>query len=210
MDSRLAATEIRPLRGSEAWEAAVRGLTEAFTEDPCLAWLLDSTDYDPAKARHIHAYTMRVASLWGRTWIAGPDAEGVCLWLPPGRVEVSTPMFIRAGGLALRKTVGKGILGRLDEYGKYSSAFHHRIARGPHFYLLSIGVARAGRGRGLAKALILPMLGEFDSRGLPCYLETHNPANVGFYEKFGFRLAGTGRLPRSDTTHFAMLREPRA
>jgi ribosomal protein S18 acetylase RimI-like enzyme len=27
---------------------------------------------------------------------------------------------------------------------------------------------------------------EADSKALPCYLETQNPSNLGFYESFGF------------------------
>lgn len=208
-DTTIAATEVRLRRSSPAWAAAIASLTEAFIEDPCLAWLLDSPDYDPAKACHIHEYSLRVASLWGRAWTSGPRSEGVCLWLPPGRVEVSTPMFIRAGGLSLLKTVDKGVIQRFSEYGEYSAAFHHRVAPGPHWYLLSIGVAKAGRGKGMARSLIEPMLAEFDKSSLPCYLETHNPVNVALYEKFGFVLAETGTLPRSQTTHFAMLRTPR-
>lgn len=119
-------------------------------------------------------------------------------------------MFIRAGGLGLRKTVDKDVIRRFSEYGEYSAAFHHRVAPGPHWYHLSIGVAKAARGKGLARALIEPMLAEFDKSGLPCYLETHNPANVALYKKFGFALAETGTLPRSQTTHFAMLRKPRS
>lgn len=92
-----AATEAHPRRVRPGWTEAIGSLTEAFSEDPCLAWLLDSPVYDPAKACHIHEYTLRVASLWGRTWVAGPRSEGVCLWLPRGGSRYPPPCLSGPG-----------------------------------------------------------------------------------------------------------------
>jgi ribosomal protein S18 acetylase RimI-like enzyme len=190
-------------------EKAERTLTSAFSEDPCLKYLLASDSYDPEKARHVHRYSLNLGLIFGSAYCAGEGAEGVCIWLPPSRAMTSTWMFLRAGGLGLRKTVDEGIIGRLKDYGDYSGAIHHRSAPGPHWYLLSIGVDRAAQGKGMARRLMEPMLERFDRGGEAAYLETHNGRNVAFYEKFGFEVAEVGCLPGTKTTHWGMLRKPR-
>ena len=32
------------------------------------------------------------------------------------------------------------------------------------------------------------MLARVDAAGLPCYLETENPANIGIYQRYGFQV----------------------
>jgi len=39
---------------------AVSRITDAFDEDPCLMYLLDSENYDPEKAKYIHEYSMKL------------------------------------------------------------------------------------------------------------------------------------------------------
>jgi GNAT superfamily N-acetyltransferase len=207
----------RPMAAEEAsaplsWarrREAVDCLTDAFTEDPCLHFLLDSPRYDPAKARHIHAYTLRVGALYGRTLAVGEPVEGASIWLPPARVEVSTWMFLRAGGLGMLGTGDGGIIDRVKRYGDFSTELHHRNAIGEHWYLLSVGVRRASQGRGLGRALIQPMLELFDRQKQGCYLETHNAKNLPLYENYGFVLREKGCIPGSETTQYAMYREPR-
>ncbi len=84
-------------------ELAVKTLTNAFCEDPCLKYLLDSKTYDPEKARHIHEYTIKIGLLYGLITKTSERLEGVSIWLPPDRVDVSSWMFIRAGVRIPRK-----------------------------------------------------------------------------------------------------------
>lgn len=51
-----------------------------------------------------------------------------------------------------------------------------------------------------------PVFDYLDRQGLPCYLDTHNPANLPFYEHYGFKVVEEGRLPGTDRPHWAMLR----
>ncbi|MGQ9780270.1 MAG: GNAT family N-acetyltransferase [Bacillota bacterium] len=100
----------------------------------------------------------------------------------------------------------RALFSRLEEYSRYSREMHRRHAPFPHWYLLVIGVADRYRGRGYAGRLLRPVFEHLDRQGLPCYLETHNPANLGFYEHYGFKVIEEGRLPGTDRPHWAMLR----
>jgi len=187
---------------------AINRLTSAFSEDPCLKYLLDSDVYDPEKAKFIHEYTVRIGLLYGLITTTSKNIEGISIWLPPGKTSVSTWMFIRAGGLRLKKNVHPQFLKIVKLYDKFSSEIHHRNATMKHWYLFSIAVDKQYQGQGYAKQLLIPVLQYFDENNQTCYLETHNPVNVGFYKKFDFEVVETGTLPNSDITHYGMLRKP--
>jgi hypothetical protein len=46
-----------------------------------------------------------------------------------------------------------------------------------------------------------------DAAGLPIYLETAEPQNVGLYEHFGFAVVHESTIPGSRLTNWAMLRK---
>jgi GNAT superfamily N-acetyltransferase len=187
---------------------AVQRLTSAFSEDPCLKYLLDSDFYDPIKAKYIHEYSIRIGLQYGLITTTGKNIEGISIWLPPKKANVSTWMFIRAGGLNLKKTVHPKILEMFKKYSKFSSEIHYRHASMPHWYLFSIAVDKQYQGLGYSKQLLIPVLKYFDENNQTCYLETHNPQNVSFYEKFNFEVVEMGTLPNSNITHWGMLRKP--
>jgi ribosomal protein S18 acetylase RimI-like enzyme len=185
---------------------------EAFWNDPFFSYVMGGADYDRAAVTALHRFTLRYGLLFGKAYATSEELEGVALWLPPGATHMSAVRSIRAGALSLGK-VGRGsasprraVYRRLLAYSGYSAAIHERIAPFPHWYLLAMGIADAHRGKGCAGRLLRPVLQSLDAEGLPCYLETHNPANPAFYEHFGFTVAFVGLLPGSDMPHWAMLR----
>lgn len=187
---------------------AISIITNAFSEDPCLKFLLDSEEYDYNKAKHIHEYTLRLGFLYGLVLTTSPKNEGIAIWMPPKYVDTSAWMFIRAGGLKLNKLVDKKAVDRLDAYGKYASSLHHKHAKRAHWYLESLSVDPLEQGKGYASRLLKPALEYFDKHKFSCYLETHNAKNVSLYEKYGFKVMEIGSLPGTDKPHWAMLREP--
>ena len=205
LESQLAG--LLPLKNSSIDLVAER-LSEAFDEDPCIKYLLGSEEYDYVKAKAMFHHSVNVGLLYGSIVTTGELVEGISIWLPPSKVNISTWMFIRAGGLGLRKSVRKDILKTMKAYGDYSTKIHHMAITVPHWYLFSIGVGKQFQGKGFANKMLKPVLTYFDQTGFPCYLETHNPINIKFYENYGFKLVETGILPDSDKKHFAMVRMP--
>ncbi len=69
----------------------------------------------------------------------------------------------------------------------------------PHMYLWFLGVDPARHGTGVGRALLAELHAESDSLGLPTYLETATPGNVGFYERDGYAVTGSIAMPSGPT-----------
>lgn len=183
---------------------AVPVLTSAFEHDPCLKYILNSDKYPLKLAESIHQYVIKSGLMYGHVFSSGESIEGVSVWLPPHKVYLSIWNFIRAGGLSIPLHIIK----RMKIYGDYAKTIHHKIAIDKHWYLFSIGVHQNYHGKSYGSNMLRPMLEYIDQRKEFCYLETHNPKNITFYEKYGFILKDVTFLPDSDTKHYAMYRNP--
>lgn len=80
----------------------------------------------------------------------------------------------------------------------------------PHWYLQVLGIRREAQGQGLGSRLLRPVLARADRDGLPCYLETADPANLAFYARFGFELARRVQLIPDGPPHYSMRRPPQS
>jgi len=78
----------------------------------------------------------------------------------------------------------------------------------PHWYLPLIGVDPALHGRGLGSALMQHALVRCDAEGMPAYLESTNPRNIGLYQRHGFEKQGIIQVGSSPLI-VPMLRSPR-
>jgi ribosomal protein S18 acetylase RimI-like enzyme len=94
----------------------------------------------------------------------------------------------RSGLMRTPLVLGWSAFRRLKRYTKIKRKLHSRHARNRHWYLLDLAVDPAHQGQGLAGTLLESALRRADSESIDCYLETVNPKNVGFFEKYGFAL----------------------
>lgn len=116
---------------------------------------------------------------------------GAAVWFPPGTWSPAISVGALAGYLRAfgrRITVGSQLM---------SAAARAHPRERPHWYLGSIGVDPALKGRGVGAALLRSRLQHCDTQDLPAYLESSNPRNVPIYEHFGFQV--TGVLPLADS-----------
>ena len=172
MDSRL----------SEIAEA----LAQAFQDDPLQSY----TFPDPEERRRLSpahfTAILRYGQLAGHVLAGAEEGSGAIVALPPG---AGTPEMAEAAGLTrLPETIGAEAAGRFGRMIEYAEALHHRDMPDPHWYVMVLGVAPAFQGQGYARSLMQPLFDRADLEGLPCYLETTQPKNVGLYERFGFRV----------------------
>lgn len=65
----------------------------------------------------------------------------------------------------------------------------------PHWHLLAVGTAPELRGRGYGAALVAYGLERCRGEGVAAHLETANPGDVPFFERFGFEVSGVLDLP---------------
>jgi GNAT superfamily N-acetyltransferase len=79
----------------------------------------------------------------------------------------------------------------------------------PHWYTMALGVDPEHQGLGIGRTLLNCMFQRADSEQIPCYLETTQPKNVGFYVHNGFRVIHDGIDPASDLHYWTFRRDPR-
>jgi len=52
------------------------------------------------------------------------------------------------------------------------------------------------------------MMKKFDKEKASCFLETQSKTNVEIYKRYGFKVAGEGKIPKAELDHWIMIREP--
>jgi GNAT superfamily N-acetyltransferase len=169
---------VRQARSSDRF-AVTEAAAAAFAGDPAWTFLLGD-DYDDLAPHFAGAlFDLRVDA--GDVWITG-DAAALAMWDPPGghgaaaaRSEEVWAAFRARGGAAVSE--------RLTEYGRAVDAA--RPER-PHWYLSVLATHPDHQGKGLASAVIAPIIGKADIDGLDCCLETSTEKNRAFYGRRGF------------------------
>ena len=78
---------------------------------------------------------------------------------------------------------------------------------GPCWYLNGISVDPSAQRTGLGSALINQMLPRIDDDALPAFLDTSEPDNLGYYERFGFLVTAELTLPNGIPL-WGMTRQP--
>jgi len=206
----LKASDIAPARGVETvGTESVRALgditADAFRDDPFSRWLFGA--FEPMRrtftnmARHIYVPN-------GFCQILKEDGEGraATMWLLPGDKPDASPARMLQTYWGMFASGGLGALKRGKAAGDAMEKHHPRE---PHAYLFTVGVASAGRGRGLGRRLIEPVLAACDQSGTMAYLENSNPANRRFYASLGFERVEIFHATTESPPLEAMQRRPR-
>ena len=199
--------EIMPVRADQC-EKLASVLARAFADDPGTSYSFP----DPDRRRHCLQWMftrwIRIISSRGGAYTT-TDLAGAALWMPPGAAaSVPTLELLRGGFLTgfLRMTPREQFRG-LKLY-RDVGARTHRHLNSPHWVLDTLGVDPAHQGRGVAGALIRAATRKADETRTPCYVITHNPRNVAFYERFGFEVVEAGPLGGTDLTVTSLRRPP--
>jgi ribosomal protein S18 acetylase RimI-like enzyme len=139
----------------------------------------------------------------------GGELLGVGLWLPPGASPLSAPRKLRM--LPAMTRVFAAAPASFATFARYGGNVERAHPAEPHWYLVVLGVRHGGQRQGVGTALVEAGLELVDADGAGCYLETSDPANVAFYERFGFRVRDPALpLVPNGPSHVAMWRAPRA
>ena len=169
---------------SERRHAAVATLTTAFSADPIFRWIYPrAADYLENFPRLMLAFggvAFDQATVWGFE-----DLTGVGMWMRPG-----TEPDAEATVGVLEATADPGCLDDLMAlFGQMTEAHPDY----PLWYLAWLGVDCALQGQGLGAKLMWPCLELVDGQQLPSYLDSTNPRNVSFYQRFGFEVVGVSQ-----------------
>lgn len=183
---------VRPPRRADIRPLAAT-LGRAFQLDPVMRWMV------PDDRHRAKALPRMFATMTRHHFLAGGGVEvaqhpsgigAAALWDPPGRWRqtgreelLMMPSFL----LAMRGRSARGQ--QLTELMKE----HH--PEEPHWYLAVIGSDPTVRGGGFGQALMRSRLDRVDAEHAPAYLESSNPDNIPYYQRFGFEVTGEIVLP---------------
>ncbi len=187
------AGDIEPLSGV---------LTRAFADDPYHRWLFREDRAWRAGSKKIWSRVLRATFRDGRL-LTTSELAGAALWTPPN----TKPRILDT--LAALAILARHSTKRLPTLLRGLDLQERHKPEQPHWYLFALGTDPDHEGRGMATAVIRPILDLCDQQGLPAYLETSTAANVPFYERRGFEVRSKLDLP--DGPHsWGMLRAPGA
>ncbi|MCY3632166.1 MAG: GNAT family N-acetyltransferase [bacterium] len=177
--------------GLERREQIAAIWADAFEADPLMKWVFPDNS----------SRLMSLRQWWGFTLdhqppgseLHGTRADGcVAYWQPPQNKKDSPSEPEGAdrgesdGHVAfvamMTELLGDLAPSRMEALGKMHQA---RLAE-PHWYLAVLGTSPDQQSKGLGGKVLTPMLDRCDRIGMLAYLESSNPANVGFYRRHGF------------------------
>ncbi len=184
-----------------------RVLGRAFQDDPVMTWMFPD---DAARRRSLPRL---FATLTRRHHLPGGGVEvarrdgtigAAALWDPPNRWRqrageelLMAPSMIRLFGARL--AVGRDVAETMKRVHPHE----------PHWYLAVIGSDPTVRGAGFGQALMHSRLDRCDAEHAPAYLESSNPDNVPYYQRFGFEVTGEITLPNGGPSLWPMWRASR-
>jgi len=164
---------------------AARVIATALADDPGYSHLMPDPARRVGELTALYRLTLADTIVHGRGFVTtlGPVVTGALALYPPGAYPMSRARWARLGGrvallAALAREHSRGLIrfGQLTAPGVPADCW----------YLEAAGVRpdlqRAGRGT----ALITAALALIDEAGDESYLETTKPANVAYYERFGY------------------------
>ena len=183
-------------------------IARAFVNDPICTHVFPDRERRLRNMRWIHARQLCV--LIGRNSVyTTPDLLGAAVWhRPEAGFDMGLLEQIRAGFLPivfmLRPSEQlRGLRVYMDVVARTK-----RFVRTPHWVLDTLCVALEHHRKGVARALLQPALQQADTDGIPCFVITHNPVNVPFYERFGFHVVYQSLMPGSEVMVYSLIREP--
>jgi len=170
------------------YEAAADVLARAFENDPLFRYLLRDAPDRRVRLRWMFGRWISVIGSLGSSYITD-GGEGVALWIPPGNEHfVTLGRLVRAGFARIPFVFGLRNVPRLFRVEMDVAERRRRDLGEPQWQLDTIGVVPEAQRSGAGSVLIRHVLDIVDRDGYPCYVMTHNPENVPYYERFGFRV----------------------
>lgn len=165
-------------------DVVVETFVQGFVDDPLLRFFFpDDTSY-PSFATAFFGFLVDL-NLGGGEIFLTTGGEAAAVWTPPGGPGLPDAQIAERWEAEIVPYLPDAALGRLDRF----EAAGGRI--GPPEGLRYLGVLATRpdhRGRGYARAVLIPVLDRDDRDGIGAHLDTGTPENLPFYERFGFRV----------------------
>ncbi|HYC00546.1 MAG TPA: GNAT family N-acetyltransferase [Candidatus Limnocylindrales bacterium] len=192
---------VRDARRDEG-DAIAALLARAFARNPFVRWLVPDDDRYARVGSGLFRIGVEREMAHGIVHVTD-DHAGAALWLAP-----DAPAPGPLAQLALAWTTMR-LLGSRTPAGIRATLEmeRRRAAQQPNWYLTVLGTIPERQGTGVGTTLLRPMLERCDREGIAAYLESSDPDNVPFYERFGFVVLDELRFPGGPRMPL-MLRRP--
>lgn len=152
--------------------------------------------------------TSRDAARHGLALAAEDDLGmlGVGLWMPPGTFPLTAVRKARMTPAMLR--IGWRAPTALPRFARVGATLERSLPTEPVWYLQVLGVRPRGQRSGIGRRLMEPGLARADEARLPCHLHTSDPANIAYYQRFGFEVAQREILVGDDGPRYLSMTRP--
>jgi len=187
-------------------ESLPTALSHDFYNEPQFKYLLPDEEMRRTLVPCLFRYIARSGQVFGEIYTT-EDIDGGAVWISRGDT-FTLEGLARTAILVTPFKLGWSSFRRYINLSRRLQTVHERLASGPHWYLMSLGLKPSKLENNIAPALLRPLLSRADSDGLPCYLETFRERDLPFYKDFGFRVEGAGRIPTGGPNFWAMIRPP--
>jgi ribosomal protein S18 acetylase RimI-like enzyme len=201
--------EIEPLTGAQV-DAAVAVSVRAFQDDPLGRYLFPSPDRRQVGLELYLGPFVRYGCRTRQAFTTSGGVRGAAVWALKGSNSISAVEMVSSGFVAAQFRFQPAEHLRMMKVGLMMNLLYTRSCRADAFALQVLAVDPPHQGNGLGSRLLQPVLQQADTRRRACALLTTSERAVGFYQRLGFQVAGTRRLPEGDLQVWAMQREPRA
>jgi GNAT superfamily N-acetyltransferase len=187
--------------------AASEVLSRAFHDDPLFSSFIPDPLQRKNKLHYLLEMLVHYSVSYGEVYATSQNFEGVAVWLPSDRVEMTIWRGIRSGGTSIIINLGVRSTFRQLSVSDLMCSIHKRHIASPHWYLYLVGVEPTLLGKRYASNLVKAMLSRTDREGLACYLDNTNEKNLPMYQHFGFKVIEEYEVPKTGVNLWAMLRE---
>ena len=165
--------------------AAARVVATALADDPGYRFLLPDADRRVDQLTALYRMTLAdtVAHGSGFVTMLGPVVTGALATYPPGHYPMTPGRWARSGLQVARIAglVGGGSRA-LIRFGRLTASAVPPDA----WYFQVLGIRPDLQHTGRGAVLLRAALALVDAAGVSSYLETNVPANVAYYERFGY------------------------
>ena len=148
-----------------------RLLFDAFARSPFFMWTFDTTDREHVLTDYFES-VLHSSIQTGEAFVTA-GLEGLAIW---EGLKTDAP---RAQATSSSRPIN---------YVQAISILKRFRPIEPHVYLSILATAPREQRRGVARALICPVLDDLSYRGFDVYLETDREENLGFYRGLGFEI----------------------
>jgi len=160
-------------------------LLASFKNDPHVNWLLEESK-SKFKLNVLIDYVVHQTLRKGEIYLSD-DHNAVALWDFERNEKLSFHYIWR--NLTFLIQIGIKSVVRIV---KSEAHVHNNFRKFPRYcHLYMIGVLPEAQGKGLASALMNPMIQRMKEESIPVFLETANLRNVEIYKKKGFKIFET-------------------